>query len=108
MMGTIKDTKSIKDKDIFALSIGAVLYFGFLLSNAMYFKLESTAINVIQELFTIPIIVGQLVFFILAGIRFRQNKYSIKTLTFVSMIILAASQSAYFQTSGKLKRILGN
>jgi len=95
-METIKDTKSIRDKDIFALSIGAVLYFGFLISNAMYFKLESTPIRVIQELITIPIIVGQLVLLIIAGIRFRQNKYSIKTLTFASMIILFASNCFVF------------
>jgi hypothetical protein len=80
----------MKDKDIFALSICALLYFSFLALNAYYFKFQYIAIGFIQELFTIPIIIGQLVLLVVSFIRFKRINYSIKSWTFVSMIILFA------------------
>ena len=95
-MGTTKDTKSINDKNIFALSICALLYFGFLHLNATNFKLEYAAISFLQELLTIPIIIGQLMLLVLSWIHFKQNSYSIKSLAFASMILLTASNVFVF------------
>jgi len=90
------DARTINDKKMLALSICALLYFSFLLLNSEYFKIESTAISVIQEIITIPIIIGQFVLLVLVCKQFRRNSYSIKTWTFVSMIILAASNCFVF------------
>jgi len=83
------DARTINDRNILALSICALLYFSFLLLNSVYFKIESTAIGVIQEIITIPVIIGQFVLLVLACKRFKRNNYSIRTWTFVSMLILA-------------------
>lgn len=95
-MGISDLVATISDKNIFALSICALLYFSFLFLNAVYFKFESSFISFIQELFTIPIIIGQLILLVLAWKRFKRSNFSIRTLTFVSMIILVASNAFVF------------
>lgn len=92
----MEDAKIMKDKNILALSICALLYFSFLLLNDRYFKFESAAISFIQELFTIPIIIGQLVLLVLSLIYFKRSNYSIRSWTFISMIILVASNCFVF------------
>ena len=85
------DARTIIDRNILALSIFVLLYFTFLLLNSAYFKIDSVVMGFIQELVTIPIIIGQLVLLVLAWKKFKQSNYLIRTWTFVSVIILVAS-----------------
>ena len=80
----------ITDKTIFVLSICALLYLSFLHVNSYYFKVESIALGVVQELITIPIIMGQLVLLFVAWKRFKRTAYSVKTYAFASFVVLTA------------------
>jgi len=86
----MQETTTHKDeKIIFLLSIISLLYFGFLLLNAKYFRIQAIALSVIQELFTIPVIVGQFVLLYFAWRKFKLSGYSLSTYAFASMIIVA-------------------
>jgi len=76
------------EKTIFLLSILSLLYFGFLLLNAEYFKFESIALGIVGELLTIPVIIGQFILLYFAWKKFKLRGYSIKTYAFASMIIV--------------------
>ena len=76
------------ERIIFLLSILSLVYFGFLLLNAEYFRFESIALGVIRELFTIPVIVGQFILLYFAWKKFKLRGYSIMTYAFVAMIIV--------------------
>lgn len=62
--------------------------FGFLLLNAEYFRFQAIALGVIQELFTIPVIVGQFVLLYFAWKKFKLSGYSLRTYAFASTIIV--------------------
>lgn len=82
-------TRTHKDeKIIFLLSIISLLYFGFLLLNAKYFRFQAIALGVLQELFTIPVIVGQIVLLYFAWRKFKLSGYSLSAYAFASMIIV--------------------
>lgn len=69
------------------LSILSLLYFGFLLLNAEYFRFRSIALGVIRELFTIPFVVGQFILLYFAWKKFKLVGYSIKTYSFAAVVI---------------------
>lgn len=76
------------EKIIFLLTILSLLYFSFLLLNASYFRFDNVALGVIQELLTIPVIIGQFVLLYFAWKNFKLKGYSVRTYAFVSVIIL--------------------
>ena len=77
-----------EEKIIFLLTILSLLYFSFLLLNVSYFRFDHVLLGVFQELFTIPVIIGQFVLLYFAWKNFKLKGYSVRTYAFVSVIIL--------------------
>ncbi len=83
-----KDKIFISGKTIFGLSIGVLIYLSFLFLNSNTFKLDYVIIGVLQEILTIPIIIGQLILLIFAYLNFRKDNYSLRSYGFLSLIVL--------------------
>lgn len=84
----MKAKKSESDeKVIFIASIGTSLFLLLIYMNSSLFHSDFQLIGVVQELFTIPCIIGQPVFLFLA-IRFLyKSNFSIRTFSFMTAIV---------------------
>ncbi|HEX5168632.1 MAG TPA: hypothetical protein VFW11_05625 [Cyclobacteriaceae bacterium] len=83
----------ISGKAVFVLSICILSWFMLLFLYSRIFKLDVVIISVIQEMFTLPIIVIQLLLVILAFLNFKKTNYSLQTYAFWGLVVLVATNA---------------
>lgn len=72
---------------LFPFSLFAILYFSFLFFNHEIFHLQNPFIGVIQELFTIPMMLATLMALVISSIQTFKQKLSIYNLSMYSMVL---------------------
>jgi len=80
--------KAITGKHFFILSIAIALYFVFLLCNAYLFEFNFVGLGVVQEVFTLPLLLLQIFVLAVSFLRIRKNKFSISDYNVWSFFIL--------------------
>jgi hypothetical protein len=84
----MSNLKKNKDFYIFIGSLICLIYFSFLFINTYILKSENVIIGFIQELFTLPLLLGTIVLLIFS-IKFSiSRKFSLKSYAVWSFIIL--------------------
>jgi hypothetical protein len=81
----------LNDKYLFLASLMIAIFFTFLYLNNIYFKINFVLIGLYQELLTLPTMVFQVVLLVIATMNFVSNKYSLKTYSAWSVVILLTS-----------------
>lgn len=81
----------ISGKTIFTLSLCILSWFILLILNSRFFKLDLVIISVIQEMFTLPVMVIQLLLLILAFLNFKKSNYSLQSYAFWGLVVLMAT-----------------
>lgn len=74
--------KNLSSRRLFYLSIFISGYFGFLFLNAKVLKWNNLFIQFIVESFTILLLLGQVILFVITAIYWKNDKFSIKNIPF--------------------------
>ena len=78
-------------KKLFFVSLGVIGYFCLLFLNAYVVKSDLILIGVFQELLTLPLMMFQLTLLVFSVLHWIKDRFRIKTYSFVSLLILLAS-----------------
>lgn len=96
MQNEVSIEKSIKpqlisEKRLLTISVSIAIYFlSIFLLN--FFEVDFTLIGVFRELLTIPMLVGQLIFLIMAiAVLVKRRESKLKHLTVMSILLLSTS-----------------
>ena len=92
-MKDLRKNKTNTDLDlvIFLASIASLLYYTFMSLNTHYFNFDNVILIGVQQLITLPLMLGTLVMMGLTIKSLVTNKFSIKTYAFGSVIILTGT-----------------
>ena len=83
--------EKIGSKSLFYLSLCIVLYFSFLFANAYIIKSDNIIIGYIQNTITIPMLLTQLILFIISVKHCIRDKFKLREYSFWAFVILFIS-----------------
>lgn len=84
------ETASDNDKTLLRLSCLIASFFAFLFLNSTFFEFKVLLISVVQEIVTIPLMIGQVILLVITVKRLSAN-FSWLSLNFYSAVVLTVS-----------------